>query len=50
LIHQLIDILFDFDVHAGNGRRVVTNLNGQTCNYATALNQGDQVEIYWKER
>jgi uncharacterized protein YdeI (BOF family) len=41
--------VIDFDINAGGGRRVVTNLNGQKCGYSSELNDGDQIEIYWKE-
>ena len=48
---MFVDIfnVIDFDINAGGGRRVVTNLNGQKCGYSSELNDGDQVEIYWKE-
>ena len=37
-----------FDLHAGNGRTVVTKLNGQTPLYTQEINDGDVIEIYWE--
>lgn len=37
-----------FDLNAGNGRTVVTKLNGRTPLYTQVLNDGDVLEIYWE--
>lgn len=39
----------DFDLKAGGGRAVVTTVNGQDAQYSQTLNEGDNIEIYWKE-
>ena len=39
----------DFDLKAGAGRAVVTTINGENAQYSQPLNQGDVLEIYWKE-
>ncbi|MCR5676619.1 MAG: pilus assembly protein PilM [Agathobacter sp.] len=39
----------DFDLKAGEGRAVVTTINGENAQYSQPLNQGDVLEIYWKE-
>ena len=41
--------LIDFDTNAGNGRMVVTQINGKQCGYADMLHPNDAVDIYWKE-
>lgn len=41
--------VFDFDVHAGGGRPVVTKINGERCGYTKALHDGDSVDVYWEE-
>ncbi len=42
--------LIEFDPHAGNGRSVVTRINGDKCGYASALHANDEVEVFWQER
>lgn len=41
--------LIDFDTKAGNGRSIVTRVNGNACGYATTLHPSDEVEVFWKE-
>lgn len=40
---------FDFDLNAGGGRAIVTNLNGRRAEYMEPLKDGDAIEIYWEE-
>ncbi len=39
----------DFDLNAGNGRAVVTRLNGEAPSYTASLKEGDVVEVYWED-
>ncbi len=39
----------NFDLHAGNGRAVVTRLNGEFPSYMAELQEGDNIEVYWEE-
>jgi len=41
---------YSFDLTAGGGRAIVTQINGQEAQYSQKINPGDRVEIYWKER
>lgn len=38
-----------FDLNAGNGRAIVTKLNGEIPSYTAPLKYGDTVEIYWED-
>ena len=38
-----------FDLNAGNGRSIVTKLNGETTAYTALLQDGDVIEIYWED-
>ena len=38
-----------FDMQAGNGRNIVTLLNGESPSYTAELKEGDVLEIYWEE-
>ncbi|MCI9446834.1 MAG: dephospho-CoA kinase [Lachnospiraceae bacterium] len=38
-----------FDVHAGNGRSIVTLLNGESPSYTAGLSEGDVLDIYWED-
>lgn len=38
----------NFDLRASAGRSIVTTLNGRTAQYMETLNDGDVIEIYWK--
>lgn len=38
-----------FDMQAGNGRNIVTLLNGEAPSYTAELKEGDVIEIYWEE-
>ena len=40
----------NFDLKQSAGRAIVTTLNGRPAEYMEALNDGDIIEIYWKER
>ncbi len=39
----------NFDLNAGGGRSIVTNLNGRRAEYMEPLKEGDAIEIYWEE-
>ncbi len=39
----------DFDLHSGNGRAVVTRLNGEFPSYMAILKEGDKIDVYWEE-
>lgn len=39
-----------FDLNAGNGRAIATLVNGMEAEFSQPLNNGDRVEIYWKEK
>lgn len=41
--------LIDFDPHSGNGRAIVTKINGEVCGYASVLSPSDEVEVFWKD-
>ena len=49
--YVFVDIFdaIDFDLKASKGRSIVTNLNGRTAEYLEALQDGDVIEVYWKE-
>lgn len=38
-----------FDLSAGNGRAIVTMLNGREAQYTEELHEGDKIELYWEE-
>lgn len=45
--------IFDFitfDLNAGNGRAIVTIVNGHEAQYSEVLHEGDKIELYWKEK
>ncbi|MEG1946650.1 MAG: dephospho-CoA kinase [Lachnospiraceae bacterium] len=39
----------DFDLNSGNGRAIITRLNGEEPSYSGILKDGDVIEIYWRE-
>lgn len=39
----------DFDLSASAGRAIVTKVNGADAQYTQSLDEGDRIEIYWKE-
>ncbi len=39
----------DFDLNGGNGKTIVTKLNGGTTSYTAMLQEGDVIEIYWED-
>lgn len=41
-------INFDVSAAASKGRSIVTLLNGRPAQYMETLNEGDNIEIYWK--
>ena len=41
--------LINFDPNAGNGRAVVTRINGEKCSFSNVLSDGDEIEIFWEE-
>ncbi len=41
-------INFDISTAASKGRSIVTLLNGRPAQYMEPLNEGDNIEIYWK--
>lgn len=38
-----------FDLNAGEGRAIVTLVNGREAQFTEELHNGDQIELYWKE-
>lgn len=38
----------NFNLNEGNGRAIVTKLNGEVPSYTALLNDGDVIEIYWE--
>lgn len=49
--YMFVDVFdwIDFDLKNPHGREVVTKLNGENARYTKELNEGDIIEIYWKE-
>ena len=41
---------YKFDLNAGNGRAIITKLNGETAQFTAALKEGDQIELGWMEK
>jgi len=41
---------YEFDLKAGNGRAVITQLNGEDAPYVAVLKNGDQITLAWKEK
>jgi len=39
----------NFDLKAGGGRAIVTNLNGRPAEYMEPLKGGDVIDIYWED-
>ena len=39
----------DFDLSQSKGRSIVTQLNGDTPDYMQQIQEGDRIEVYWKE-
>lgn len=39
----------DFDLSQSNGRFIATRLNGEPAQYAQEIQEGDVIEIFWKE-
>lgn len=38
----------DFDLSKPQGKGIVTKVNGQQAQYMSAINNGDYIEVYWK--
>lgn len=38
-----------FDVHGGNGKSIITLLNGESPSYTAELKEGDVLDIYWED-
>ena len=45
---DIFDVI-DFDLSDSRGRAIVTLVNGVPTQYSQKLNDGDNIEIYWKE-
>lgn len=41
--------VYDFDLTVSNGRAIITRLNGQNAQFTSELNEGDEIELAWKE-
>ncbi|MBQ6442065.1 MAG: rod shape-determining protein [Lachnospiraceae bacterium] len=50
--YVFVDIfnVIDFDLNESRGRAIVTTVNGENAQYTQKLNDGDKIEIYWKEK
>lgn len=42
--------VISFDINSGDGRKVITTINGEPCGYADVLQEGDVIEVYWEEK
>ena len=40
---------YEFDLTVSRGRAIITRLNGQDAQFASELNDGDEIELAWKE-
>lgn len=56
-LHGKADYIFvdifdaiDFDLSKPNGRAIVTTLNGGTPDYMQPINEGDKIEVYWRNQ
>ena len=38
-----------FDLSAGEGKAIVTLINGENAEFSQVLHDGDRIELYWKE-
>lgn len=49
--YVFVDIFdyIDFDLSASHGRAIVTLINGVDAQYTQVLQDGDKIEVYWKE-
>ena len=50
-VYVFVDVFehIRFDLNAGNGRPIVTKINGVDARFTQQLHSGDRIEIYWKE-
>ena len=50
-VYVFVDVCehIKFDLNAGNGRPIVTKINGVDARFTQQLHSGDRIEIYWKE-
>lgn len=51
MTYVFVDVfdVIGFDVSAGNGRNIVTLLNGETPSYTAGLKEGDVLDIHWED-
>jgi hypothetical protein len=47
--YVFVDIFDYFDLSASHGRAIVTLINGVDAQYTQVLQDGDKIEVYWKE-
>ena len=49
--YVFVDIFdyIDFDLSASHGRAIVTLINGMDAQYTQVLQDGDKIEVYWRE-
>ena len=40
----------NFDLKAGNGRKIITKLNGKNAQYLEPIKDGDVIEVRWEEK
>ncbi len=40
----------NFDLKAGNGRKIITRLNGKNAQYLEPIKDGDVIEVRWEEK
>lgn len=50
-MYVFVDVfdVIGFDVHGGNGKSIVTLLNGESPSYTAELKEGDVLDIYWED-
>ena len=50
--YVFVDIfnVFPFDINESNGRGVYTTINGKNCGYVQPIQEGDKIEIGWKDK
>lgn len=50
--YVFVDIfnVFPFDINESNGRGVYTTINGENCGYVQPIQDGDKIEIGWKDK
>ena len=50
--YVFVDIFdhYEFDLTRPKGSGIVTNLNGKSADFLEELNDGDTIDIYWKDK